>query len=257
MKRLLLLSLLLNAVLVGVAWRQVGRQAPLPRSPRAEVGEPAARRGARIARVRPSEGAPATPWAGIESGDPRQLMANLRAIGCPEPTIRDIVVFRVCRSYRARLLAAEAAADQSWDYTRNPGRAEGFERNARQRDLRDAMDAELEALLGRSFGSYGFGVTMLGFADAQATDFLPMEKRKAVRELESRYRRLSDGLASDRALGLLETLPPESNTLTEAWAAHGQHAGHAAHSQALLHLKTRYCDPKRCLECAIGNTLLR
>lgn len=204
MKRLLLLSLLLNAVLVGVAWRQAGRQPPLPRSPRAEVGEPAARRGARIAPVRPGDGAPATPWAGIESDDLRQLMANLRAIGCPEPTIRDIVVFRVCRSYRARLLAAEAAADQSWDYTRNQGHAEWSERNARRRDLRDEMDAELDALLGRSFGSHGVGATMLGFADPQATDFLPIAKRKALRELESRYRRLSDGLTTDRSLGLLD-----------------------------------------------------
>lgn len=61
----------------------------------------------------------------------------------------------------------------------------------------------------------------------------------------------------DRALQLLEGLPPESNTIIANWAALGQEAEDAAQSQALLHLKTRYCDGKRCLECAIGTAILR
>ena len=61
----------------------------------------------------------------------------------------------------------------------------------------------------------------------------------------------------DRALRLLEELPPETNTIVRSWAGRGERARSAAQSQALLHLKTRYCDAKRCLECAIGNTILR
>lgn len=61
----------------------------------------------------------------------------------------------------------------------------------------------------------------------------------------------------DRALRLLDALPPETNTVVDAWSARGQPASSAAHTQALLHLKTRYCDAKRCLECAIGNAILR
>ena len=61
----------------------------------------------------------------------------------------------------------------------------------------------------------------------------------------------------DRALRLLDELPPEANAVVDAWAACGQPASGAAHTQALLHLKTRYCDAKRCLECAIGNAILR
>ena len=30
----------------------------------------------------------------------------------------------------------------------------------------------------------------------------------------------------------------------------------AHRTQALIHLKTEYCDKKRCLDCAIGNSVL-
>ncbi len=60
-----------------------------------------------------------------------------------------------------------------------------------------------------------------------------------------------------RALQLLEELPAESNALLDAWMELGVPVRHAYQSQALIHLKTRYCDAKRCLECAVGNSLLK
>ena len=59
------------------------------------------------------------------------------------------------------------------------------------------------------------------------------------------------------ALELMEALPAESNTILDGWHDLGVTARHAYQSQALIHLKTRYCDVKRCLECAIGNAILR
>lgn len=203
MKRLLLLSLLLNVLLAGLALRQVSREVPMPRAPRGEVGEPAAGRGARITQIRPTQVEPATAWSRLESRDPRQLMANLRAIGCPEQTVRDIVVFRLCREYRNRLLAEESIAAQAWDFTRDRPPAFWWERNARQRELRDAMQTELDAVLGRSFGKYGLAVTFLGFEDRP--DFLPPGKRALMRELETRYRQLREPLEAEQATGVLDT----------------------------------------------------
>ncbi len=60
-----------------------------------------------------------------------------------------------------------------------------------------------------------------------------------------------------RALALLEALPPEANTLVNGWRALGVSTRHAFQTQALIHLKTRYCDQKRCLECAVGNAILK
>lgn len=60
-----------------------------------------------------------------------------------------------------------------------------------------------------------------------------------------------------RALEWLEHLPPETNAILDDWANLGQTARNAYQSQALIHLKTHYCDHRRCLECAIGNSILK
>jgi len=60
----------------------------------------------------------------------------------------------------------------------------------------------------------------------------------------------------ERALRWLEELPPEDNHVLRGWSALGLKPNNAFYSQALLQLKTMYCDKKRCLACAIGNALL-
>ena len=60
-----------------------------------------------------------------------------------------------------------------------------------------------------------------------------------------------------RALDLLETLPAERNHLLKQWKALGLQAENAAESQGLLTLRKSYCQPRRCLECAIGHCLLK
>jgi hypothetical protein len=60
-----------------------------------------------------------------------------------------------------------------------------------------------------------------------------------------------------RAFYLLEQLPAEENTIVEGWKALDLVCRNAYQSQSAIHLKTRYCDPKRCLSCAIGNALLK
>lgn len=60
-----------------------------------------------------------------------------------------------------------------------------------------------------------------------------------------------------RALQLLEQLPAESNTILHEWEALDLKVQNAFQSQALIHLKTQWCDKKRCLECAIGNAVLK
>jgi hypothetical protein len=61
----------------------------------------------------------------------------------------------------------------------------------------------------------------------------------------------------DRALDLLEQLPAERNSLLEGWSILGLKADSAARGQALLELRKRYCDARRCLSCGIGRQLLR
>lgn len=61
----------------------------------------------------------------------------------------------------------------------------------------------------------------------------------------------------NQALYLLDVLSPESNAILEKWGDLGLKPKNAAQAQGLIHLKTRYCQMLRCLECAIGTALLR
>ena len=59
-----------------------------------------------------------------------------------------------------------------------------------------------------------------------------------------------------RALDLLETLPPESNSIIKRWEETGIAARNAFDTQALIQLKNVYCDHKKCLYCYLGTKVI-
>lgn len=61
----------------------------------------------------------------------------------------------------------------------------------------------------------------------------------------------------DKALLLMEEIPAEHNSVIRQWHDLGIETLHAADTQALLQLKKKYCDARRCLECQIGYEVLR
>jgi imidazoleglycerol phosphate dehydratase HisB len=60
----------------------------------------------------------------------------------------------------------------------------------------------------------------------------------------------------DRALLILEQIPPERNSIVQNWQNLGITSNSAYDSQALLQLKKQYCDDKKCLRCRIGHKVL-
>ena len=60
-----------------------------------------------------------------------------------------------------------------------------------------------------------------------------------------------------KAIGWAGLLDPEKNNITEGFEKLGIENKNAADSQALIQLKNKYCDMKRCLECAVGNRILK
>ena len=57
-----------------------------------------------------------------------------------------------------------------------------------------------------------------------------------------------------RAIDWLRLLEPEHNATLRNWEALHVPCENAFDSQALLELRVHYCDKKRCLDCAIGNS---
>lgn len=106
-RRWLSISLALNATLGAViAWAALARSGP---SAPFSVAQQLTNRTLRVRKV-VRESPPATievtapfHWSEIESSDYRVYMANLRAIGCPERTVRDIIVADVDELFIERL----------------------------------------------------------------------------------------------------------------------------------------------------------
>ncbi|MEO9022879.1 MAG: DUF2851 family protein [Ginsengibacter sp.] len=67
----------------------------------------------------------------------------------------------------------------------------------------------------------------------------------------------NEEIFKDRAIKWLETLPPEKNSITGGFEALQYSHKNAFDSQAFIQLKNEYCNHKRCLECSIGNSILR
>ena len=61
----------------------------------------------------------------------------------------------------------------------------------------------------------------------------------------------------DRALQWLEEITSESNSITKGFHQLGLENKNAHDSQAMLEMKTQYCDRKMCLNCSIGNSILK
>ncbi len=60
-----------------------------------------------------------------------------------------------------------------------------------------------------------------------------------------------------KAMQWAEQLHPEKNNITKGFEALGIANKNAYDSQALIQLKNKYCNVKKCLECAIGNKILK
>ena len=66
-----------------------------------------------------------------------------------------------------------------------------------------------------------------------------------------------DQRMKDKALHWLENLLAEKNSITSGFEQIGVSSKSAYDSQALLELKNEYCNKKRCIQCSVGNYLIR
>ena len=62
----------------------------------------------------------------------------------------------------------------------------------------------------------------------------------------------NDASQAERAMQLMERIPPENNTVVRQWRVLGQTIRNAADTQALLHLYQNYCQHHECINCEVG-----
>lgn len=61
----------------------------------------------------------------------------------------------------------------------------------------------------------------------------------------------------ERSSKLLNFLPPEENSIIKKWQKLGVETKNAFQTQALLQLKSQFCNHKQCLNCAVGIDLIK
>ena len=193
-RRLLLVSTAINLCLLGaVVWLA-------KREPRASnsKAEPLARPAAVVAPAsapapEPASAVPAKPaqsfdWRLVESEDYKKYIANLRAIGCPEETIRDIISADVKKLFDSRKRSLSASTNK-FEYWKTGTFFSGMineEKIKQSQELAKEKRALLKELLGVApeekpdlLGGMNPFESML--------DFLPAEKQTEVAELFQKY----------------------------------------------------------------------
>jgi hypothetical protein len=127
-------------------------------------------------------------WVEIESADFPTYIANLRAIGCPEATIRDIIVAEVNQLFARRRATEVVTAEQKW-WRSEPDPAVT---QAASEKLQ-ALDAERRTLLSTLLGP-DWESSFYPYPDHPDTPpldgpvlgGLPPQTKQAVRDIESR-----------------------------------------------------------------------
>ncbi|NOZ48032.1 MAG: DUF2851 family protein [Chlorobi bacterium] len=61
---------------------------------------------------------------------------------------------------------------------------------------------------------------------------------------------------TNKSIELLESLPPEKNSVIKKWSVLKINSSSAYTTQAILELNNNYCKLKKCLDCQIGHSLL-
>lgn len=140
-------------------------------------------------------------WAQLESPDYLTYVANLRGIGCPEQTIRDIIIADICHLYSQEWKRRHLATKPHyWDpgYGMGPiqseellGAAAKVQATLRQ-NVRDLLGADLDREL-EKFRS--FGATPLG-DDFLLSDVLTPAKATAVSGILQKQRALRQSVES-------------------------------------------------------------
>jgi hypothetical protein len=189
MKRSILITtsgiLLLLVLLIGHRRRDFTNQSPDGTNLEATAVAQQPMAPAKSARIQFATNTIPFDWSMLASEDLKVYIRNLRAVGCPEQTIRDIIVALVNRRYGPQLAALKARPNAR-EYWTSRFRSMPRIEEEKQRQYA-SIDGERKALLEDLFGVDPEAANRkLAEGSAAPPDplaFLPQEKQASVRAL--------------------------------------------------------------------------
>jgi RNA polymerase sigma factor (sigma-70 family) len=137
-------------------------------------------------------------WSEVESSDYREFMQKLRAIGCPEATIRDLVIADISRNYGAKMLAVFRRI-HSIAHVGAVGDADMLEIRAELRRLKKEKRTAVENILGKDAVK---DLTFLSedFVAETTYAWLPQEKQERVSQIDDRSSELLNSISRSNTL---------------------------------------------------------
>ena len=145
---------------------------------------------------------PVVPWRLIASADYRQYVANLRAVGCPDWLVRDIIVADIDDLYNQKsrtdpvYFAPWQGADQRREATRT--------RSAKLYALRQEKRTLVKSLLGYEWENYGEEVWDQDLATSLTMGFMPDDKAVQVLSLKDQYAHAAQDVREDANFILID-----------------------------------------------------
>jgi hypothetical protein len=202
MRTIIVASLGLNGVLVAaLAYYSVHGSKPSPvegpaPSSTGVAPVPARSRVPAIVRVNSGDD---FHWRDVESTDFKQYMENLRAIGCPEETIRDLIIAEVNKMFAPRFTALAAETQRFEHWGRRSKSREGL--TTQLRALQDERRALLRELLGTNDDPHAkwAHVDLDRLREEGKYSFLPGEKQEQVRAIMEKYQQQLESRNASRS----------------------------------------------------------
>ena len=197
---LVIVSVLLNAALLAAYLGNRRANGPVAADPAAvQSNTVRIKEQARAMRALTVEVTNAFHWGSVESPDYRDYIANLRAIGCPEETVRDIIIADVNKLFASRAAALYPSARdfKFWRVEDKAARDEERERGQRRRELEREKRALLKELLGIDYESEMARLAGRPDEDEWRHGFLSAEKQEALKALQNKYRDMERALMAE------------------------------------------------------------
>ena len=203
---ILALSLTVNFGLLGWLGLQLNHRSKPPPNPVAKVATRIVSPAGPEHAPPPAASGPAQPpefrWSEIESADYPTYITNLRAIGCPQKTIRDIILADVEKLYQSRLEGSQQTnSGQFWRTAEQREKARR-DSNRRERELSREKRAIIKTLLGLDYDKAALEAWWDDQEFAVALGFLPGSKPVEVIATVNRFGE-EDNEIDDRAGGIL------------------------------------------------------
>ena len=104
---------------------------------------------------------------------------------------------------------------------------------------------------------YSFTATSKKYSKKLSKSFIDLFLVNTIIPLQFMYLKHINKLNEEYLLNTVRQIKPEKNTIIDKFKLLNVTSNNVLESQALLQLKNEYCSKQRCLQCAIGNVLIK